>query len=89
MPLVFAVDQVRGGDYDHDQGITADRYHVRGRPCVFLIDRDGKIALSPGDPSIVTKVQAAAQEAGIDLNPQIATDEQAPSRDVSIIQSRD
>jgi hypothetical protein len=57
-------------------GVTADLYGARVDTSVFLIDREGKIALRPQDPSIVPKVQAIMKEAGIDPGPRCMTEEQ-------------
>ena len=75
--LLFAVDQDRqaSGD-DRPQGVTADRYRIGGFPSMFLIDREGKIALSPRDPNIGPKVQAMSKEAGIESGSKQITEEQ-------------
>jgi RNA polymerase sigma factor (sigma-70 family) len=75
--LVYAIDQTPGGQTDRDRGITADRYGIRGFPSVFLIDREGKIALRDGDPSLGPKVQALLKETGIDPDPKRFTEEQS------------
>jgi hypothetical protein len=76
VPLLFAIDQDLKGYFDLMDGVTADRYRVRGWPSVFLIDTAGKIALSPDDPSNGPKVQAVAKAMGIELDPNKITDEQ-------------
>ncbi len=76
VPLLFAIDQDLKGNFDLMDGVTADRYRVRGWPSVFLIDTAGKIALSPDDPRNGPKVQAVAKAAGIELDPNKITDEQ-------------
>ena len=63
--LVYAIDQTPGGQTDGDRGITADLYGMRGVLSVFLIDREGKIALRDGDPKIGPKIMALMKEVGI------------------------
>ncbi len=58
-------------------GVTAERYRIGGFPSMFLIDRAGKIALSPGDPNLGPKVQAIAKEAGIEVGSKTITEEQS------------
>ncbi|MFI5457040.1 MAG: carboxypeptidase regulatory-like domain-containing protein, partial [Isosphaerales bacterium] len=67
--LVYAIDRDRGVGEQDIGGVTADRYGVRVDTFAFLIDREGKIALPPQDPSLVPKVQAIMKEAGIDPGP--------------------
>ena len=52
------------------------RYGRAGKEKPGLIDAAGKIALSPGDPSMGPKVQAVAKATGIELDPKKITDEQ-------------
>ncbi|MGC8638301.1 MAG: sigma-70 family RNA polymerase sigma factor [Isosphaeraceae bacterium] len=73
--LVYAIDRDRG-DKDHT-GATAQAYHVRGFPSVFLIDREGNIAFCPEDPAIGPKVEALMKSAGIDLSSKQITEEQS------------
>jgi RNA polymerase sigma factor (sigma-70 family) len=74
--LVYAIDRDRGVGEQDIGGVTADRYGVRVDTSVYLIDREGKIALPPQDPSLVPKVQAIMKEAGIDPGPRRMTEEQ-------------
>ncbi len=74
--LVYAIDQTPVGQTDRDRGVTADLYGVRGIVPVFLIDREGKIALRDGDPGLGPKVEAIMKEAGIDPGPRRFTEEQ-------------
>ena len=74
--LVYAIDRDRGFGEQDIGGVTADRYGVRVDTSVFLIDREGKIALRPQDPSLGPKVQALMKEARIDPGPRGMTEEQ-------------
>ncbi len=74
--LVYAIDRDRGVGEQDIGGVTADRYGVRVDTSVFLIDREGKIALRPQDPSIQPKVQALMKEAGIGPGPRGMTEGQ-------------
>jgi RNA polymerase sigma factor (sigma-70 family) len=75
--LVYALDRARNGDSSDREGVTADRYGIRGFPSVFLIDRAGKIAFRDGDPSIRPKVEALIKETGIDVSPGQFTEEKS------------
>jgi RNA polymerase sigma factor (sigma-70 family) len=58
--LISALDEGRGkGDNSHN-GVTADRYGVRGYPTLVMIDRDGNVAFHTG---IGTKEGVAAMRA--------------------------
>ena len=74
--LVYAIDRDRGVGEQDIGGVTADRYGARVATSVFLIDREGKIALRPQDPSLGLKVQALMKEAGIGPGPRGMTEEQ-------------
>jgi len=74
--LVYAIDRDRGVGEQDIGGVTANRYGVHIDTSVFLIDREGKIALPPQDPSLGPKVQAIMKEAGIDPGPRRMTEEQ-------------
>ena len=74
--LVYAIDRDRGVGEQDIGGVTADRYGVRVDTSVFLIDREGKIALRPQDPSLGLKFQALMKEAGIGPGPRSMTEEQ-------------
>jgi hypothetical protein len=75
--LVYAIDQGPVGQTDRDRGITADRYGIREFPSVFLIDREGKIAMRDGDPGLGPKVLAIMKEVGIAAGAKRITEEQS------------
>ena len=63
--LVYAIDQTPVGQTDRDRGVTADLYGVRGIVPVFLIDREGKLAMRDADPGLGPKILAIMKEVGI------------------------
>lgn len=46
--LLFAIDRDRKNDEFDRNGVTAERYDVRGYPTLVLIDRQGKLAFHSG-----------------------------------------
>jgi RNA polymerase sigma factor (sigma-70 family) len=74
--LVYAIDRDRGSGEQDIGGVTADRYGVPVDFAVFLIDREGKIALRPQDPSLQSKAQALMKQARIGPGPRGMTEEQ-------------
>ncbi len=75
--LVYAIDQTPAGQPDRDRGVTADLYGVRGFFPVFLIDREGKIAMRDGDPGLAPKILAIMKEVGIPEGAKRITHEQS------------
>jgi hypothetical protein len=75
--LVYAIDQTPVGQTDRDRGITANLYGGRGFLPVFLIDREGKIALRDGDPGLGPKLLAIMKEVGIAAGAKRITEEQS------------
>ena len=75
--LVYAIDQTPVGQPDRDRGVTADLYGVRGFFPVFLIDREGRIAMRDGDPGLVPKILAIMKEVGIPEGAKRITHEQS------------
>jgi thiol-disulfide isomerase/thioredoxin len=58
--LISALDEGRGKGDNSRNGVTADRYGVRGYPTLVMIDRDGNAAFHTG---IGTKEGVAAMKA--------------------------
>ncbi len=75
--LVYAIDQTPVGQTDGDRGVTADLYGFRGFLPVFLIDREGKIAMREGDPGLGPKILAIIKEVGIAAGAKRITHEQS------------
>ncbi len=74
--LVYAIDRDRGVGEQGIRGVTAERDGARVDTSFFLINREGKIALSPQDPSMGPKFQAISKELGIAPGQRRITDEQ-------------
>ena len=74
--LVYAIDRDRGAGELDIGGVTADRYGVRVNTSLFLIDREGKIALRPQDPGLGLKFQALMKAAGVGPGPRGMTEGQ-------------
>ena len=75
--LVYAIDQTPYGQTDGERGVTANLYGGRGFLSVFLIDREGKIALRDGDPGLGPKILAIVKEVGIAPGAKRITEEQS------------
>jgi len=58
--LISALDEDAGRDDESHNGVTADRYGVRGYPTIVMIDRRGNVAFHSG---IGTKEGVAAMKA--------------------------
>jgi len=64
--IPFTIDQPVGTDTMSKNGVTADRYHIRGYPTILMIDGAGKIAFSTEDPGNRPAFLAIMKEMGID-----------------------
>jgi thiol-disulfide isomerase/thioredoxin len=65
--LVSALDEGRRQHEDSYNGVTADRYGVRGYPTLVLIDRQGNVAFQTGIDirEGIAKMKALGKEMGI------------------------
>lgn len=71
--LVFAIDRDRKRDAAFDpNGVTAERYGVRGFPTLVVIDRRGNVAYHAGigGEEAMTAMKALAGEMGLNLDDQ-------------------
>jgi thiol-disulfide isomerase/thioredoxin len=66
--IVSALDRGRGKDDNSRNGMTADRYGVRGYPSLVMIDRKGNVAYHSriGTKEGVAAMKAMGKEMGLD-----------------------
>ena len=66
--LISALDESRGKGDDSRNGVTADRYGVRGYPTRVMIDRRGNVAFHSGIGTRegVAAMKAMGKEMGLD-----------------------
>ena len=66
--FISALDEGRGKSDNPDNGVTADRYGVRGYPTLVMIDRRGNVAFHSGigTKEGVAAMKALGKEMGID-----------------------
>ena len=66
--IVSALDEGRGKEDEPRNGMTADRYGVRGYPTLVMIDRHGNVAFHSriGTKEGVAAMKALGKEMGLD-----------------------